>query len=121
MSEMNSSLTYRQNGDYLIPNLELREEATKPLTKYGRMRKKFLQENRSVLYNHLILSGKLQSHLVETQENAQAMVDQIVSSLAKENSVNEEMKARNQMQWLGLMNSLKAQAEETVLTELVYA
>ena len=97
MSEVNSSLTYRQNGDYLIPNLELREEETKPLTKYGRMRKKFLQENRPVLYNHLILSGKLQSHLVETQESAQTMVDRIVSSLAKENGVNEEAAWYDQM------------------------
>ena len=122
MSELQvNSLTYQRNGDYLIPNLTLGEMPTAPLTKYGRMRKKFLQEHRPILYNHLILSGKLQSHLLETQETAQNRLEQTVTEMAKVNGITESLKAENQMAWVGRMNMLRMQAEETILTELIRA
>ena len=113
-------LTYRQNGDYLIPNLEMDEQPTELIGKYGRMRKAFLKEHRKGTYNELLLTGKLDGHLLETDRLARTQVEQIVERMAKAEGVTEELKARDQMKWVGLMNSLKAQAEEIILSELVY-
>ena len=116
-----SELTYRQNGDYQIPNLTWSETSTKPLSKYGRMRKQYLQEHRPVLWNRLILSEKLYSHLREIDETAQRRLEQLMSELMKASGVTERLKETDPMQWVNLMNSLKAQAEETILTELIYS
>ena len=114
-----SEILYHQNGDYLIPNLTVEE--TKPLMKYGRMRKKYLQENHPVLYNNLLLSGQLQKHLLETEETANRRLEEMIRDMAQESGVTEELKATDQMKWVGLMNTLKAQAEEMILEELIYA
>ena len=122
MSELQAnSLTYQQSGDYLIPNLTLGEVPSQPLTKYGRMRKKFLQENRPILYNQLTLSGQLQQHLLEIQTTAQARLNQMVTEMAKTSGVTEALKAQDQMAWVGRMNMLRAQAEETILNDLIFA
>ena len=122
MSELQmNSLTYQRSGDYLIPNLTLGEMPATPLTKYGRMRKKFLQEHRPILYNQLTLSGKLQQHLLETQETAQSRINQMVSEMAKNSGVTETLKAQDEMAWVGRMNMLQMQAEETILNDLIYA
>ena len=114
-----SEIQYQQNGDYLIPSLTLGEMPQTPLTKYGRMRKQFLQEHRPILYNHLILSGKLQSHLLEIQETAQSRLEQMVNEMAKASGITEALKAENQLAWVGQMNMIRMQAEETILTELI--
>ena len=114
-------LTYRQNGDYLIPNLEMDEQPTELIGKYGRMRKAFLKEHRKGTYNELLLTGKLDEHLLETDRLARMQVEQIVEHMAKAEGVTEELKARDQMKWVGMMNSFKHSAEEIVLTELIYA
>ena len=75
------NITYHRNGDYLLPDLTLGGQPAAPLTKYGRMRMRFLQEHKPDLYSHLILSGKLYWHLVETQEAAQARIDLIVAEI----------------------------------------
>ena len=116
-----SELTYRQNGDYRIPNLTLSEAETMPLGKYGRMRKAYLQEHRPVLWNRLILSEMLYPHLREIEETAQRRLDQLMPELMKANGVTELLKETDPMKWVNLMNSLKAQAEETILTELIYS
>ena len=85
----------------LIPNLTVEE--TKPLTKYGRMRKKYLQENRPVLYNNLLLSGQLQNHLLETEETANRRLEEMIRNMAQESGVTEDLKAADQMKWVGLM------------------
>ena len=121
MSEMMNSLTYRQEGDVLLPNVSLGKMETRPLGKYGRMRKKYLQENRPVLYNSLVFSGKLQSHLLEIEETANSRLEQMMQEMAKKNGATEELKAKDQMAWVGLMNGLKNQAEEMILAELIYA
>ena len=122
MSELQmNSLTYQRSGDYLIPNLTLGEMHATPLTKYGRMRKKYLREQKPILYNHLILSGKLQQHLLEIQEAAQNRVDQMVSEMEKSSGVTEALKAQNEMDWVRQMNMLKMQAEETILAEMIFA
>ena len=114
------NITYHRNGDYLLPNLTLDDQSAAPLTKYGRMRMRFLQEHKPGLYSHLILSGKLYWHLVETQEAAQARIDRIVAEMAKNAGIDEELKARDQLAWVGAMNTIRQQAEESVLEELIY-
>ena len=118
---MKNNLTYSRSGDYLIPNLELSEQPAQSIGKYGRMRKKYLQENRQGLYNRLLLSEKLQAHLVEIDQTAHRRLEQMMPELAKEAGATEELKASDPMKWVGLMNTCKAQAEEIILTELVYS
>ena len=115
------SLTYTRSGDYLIPNIQLTESEAKPLTKYGRMRKKYLEEHRPILWNTMILSEKLYPHLREIDETANRRLEVLMNELTKKCGVTEELKASDPMKWTGLMNTLKAQAEETILTELIYA
>ena len=115
------SLTYTRSGDYLIPNIQLTESEAKPLSKYGRMRKKYLEEHRPILWNTMILSEKLYPHLREIDEAANRRLEILMSELTKKFDVTEELKATDPMKWTGLMNTLKAQAEETILAELIYA
>lgn len=116
-----SELIYKQNGDYLLPDLGLTETERKPLGKYGRMRQRYLEENRPGLYTRLILSGQLMMHLQEIEETAQNRLDNLMSRLPQEADVTEQLKAKDQMAWVGLMNNCKAQAEEIILSELIYA
>ena len=116
-----SELTYSRNGDYRIPNLRLSPQEAQPLGKYGRMRKKYLQEHRPVLWNSLILSEKLYPHLREIDRTANSRLEQMMPEMIKSAGVTEELKASDPMKWAGLMNTLKAQAEEIILTELVYS
>ena len=115
MSSMN--IEYRRNGDYLIPNIELNQPQT-PLGKYGRMRRTFLKENRPVLYNHLLLSGKLYPHLAEIDRTAKDRLDRQMEELLKQNPAPD--KTVQQMAWVQHMNALKMQAEEVIQNELIY-
>ena len=112
-----TELTYTQNGDYLIPNIELEPTEKRPLGKYGRMRRAYLQENNTLLYNHLILTGKLFPHLWEIQETATARMEQLMTELLKQNPAPD--KKTNQLAWVQHMNMLKAQAEELITSELI--
>ena len=115
-----NELTYTRSGDYWIPDLSLSQQETQPLGKYGRMRKKYLQEHRPVLWNSLILSEKLYPHLREIDETANRRLERMMPELMQSAGVTEALKASNPLKWVGLMNSLKAQAEEVILTELIY-
>ena len=116
-----NELTYTRSGDYWIPDLSLSQQENLPLGKYGRMRKAYLQEHRPVLWNSLILSEKLYPHLREIDETANSRLEQMMPGLMQSAGVTEALKASNPLKWVGLMNSLKAQAEEVILTELIYA
>lgn len=116
-----SELTYTRSGDYLIPDLSLTEQPQAPLGKYGRMRKDYLKEHRPVLWNSLLLSERLYPHLREIDEAANNRLEQMMPELMKSAGVTEALKASDPMKWVGLMNTLKAQAEETILTELVFS
>ena len=116
-----SELNYKRNGDYLLPDMGLTEAERKPLGKYGIMRQQYLEQNRPGLYTRLILSGRLMEHLQEIDETAHSRLESLMSLLTKQQGVTEELKARDQMAWVGAMNSLKNQAEEMILTELIYA
>ena len=116
---MKNNLTYSRNGDYLIPDLKLAEQPETPLGKYGRMRKTYLKEHRPILYNRLLMSEKLYPHLLEIDQTADSRLEQLMPQLAQSAGATEELKARDMMQWVGLMNSCKAQAEEILLAELI--
>lgn len=118
---MENNLTYTMNGDYQIPDLKLTEQPEKPLGKYGRMRKNYLKEHRPVLWNSLLLSEKLYPHLREIDEAANRRLEVMMPGLMKSAGVTEELKASDPIKWVGLMNALKAQAEETILAELVFS
>ena len=118
---MENNLDYMQNGDSLIPNLTLHETEPKPLGKYGRMRKKYLQEHRQVLWNSMILSETRYPHLRKIDETANRRPEQMMPELMRQNGVTEELKAKDPMMWTGLKNNLKNQAEKIILTELIHA
>ena len=115
-----NELTYTRSGDYLIPELNLTAQPQAPLGKYGRMRKNYLKEHRPVLWSSLLLSEKLYPHLREIDETANRRLEQMMPELMQSAGVTESLKASDPMKWVGLMNSLKAQAEEIILNELVY-
>ena len=115
-----SELIYRRNGDYLLPEMGLTEAEKKPLGKYGMMRRQYLEQHRPGLYTRLLLSGKLMEHLQEIETTAQNRLESLMTQLKAQNNVTEELKAKDQMKWVGLMNSLKNQAEEMILTDLIY-
>ena len=117
---MNNTLTYIQNGDYLIPNLQLTEQPETPLGKYGRMRKTYLKDHRPILYNRLLMSEKLYPHLLEIDETANSRLEQLMPQLAKDAGATEQLKASDPMRWVGLMNTCKAQAEEILMAELIH-
>ena len=117
---MMNELTYTKNGEYWIPDLTAAEQPTE-LSKYGRMRERFLKERRTITYNNLLLSGKLTAHLTEIDRAAVNRMEEIVPELAKQAGATEELKASDPMRWVGLMNTCKAQAEEIVMNELIYA
>ena len=112
--------TYRQEGDYLIPNLALPDEAEYQIGKYGRMRRSYLKKYRKILYNNYVLEGTLFKHLAEIDQACNERMEIIVSDMARQEDVTEALKAADQMEWVRRMNSIRSRAEEIVLTELVY-
>ena len=114
-------LTYRQEGDYLIPNLQVDEQPEGEIGMYGRMREKYLKEQRSGLYMQLRVKVQLRKHLLETDREAQEMEDRLVAQMKKQRGVTEQMKTDDQMRWVGEMNNIQASAREIVMHDLIYA
>lgn len=113
-------LTYRMNGDYLIPDIEMDEQTKESIGKYGRLRKKYLKEQRKGFYNSLLLTNRLTEHLLEIDRTAREQIQQIIEQMAKTEGVTEKLKAENQLSWVQQMNNIRARAEETVLNDLIY-
>ncbi len=113
--------TYRQVGDYFIPNITLPDDGEYQIGKYGRMRRSYLKEYRKILYNNYVLEGTLFKHLAEIDQACNERIENIISAMAKQEGVTEAFKATNQMEWVRYMNSIRNRAEEIILTELVYA
>ena len=118
MNTNSRNVTYSTVGDYLLPNLTL-NQPRKPLGKYGRLRRTYLMQYRPVLYNSMLLNGTLYPHLMELEQTAESRMQQMMAELLKQNPAPD--KAQNQLMWVQHMNSLKAQAEELVMTELIYS
>ena len=113
--------TYRQVGDYFIPNITLPDDGEYQIGKYGRMRRSYLKEYLKILYNNYVLEGTLFKHLAEIDQACNERIENIISAMAKQEGVTEALKATNQMEWVRYMNSIRNRAEEIILTELVYA
>ena len=115
-----TGIEYHLEGDYYIPNLVLPKQEKVTLNKYGRMRLKYLKENKKAEYSIMLMDGTLTKHLKEIQETAQKRVNQIINQLKEKSDLTEDMKDTNMLYWVGTMNAIKYQAEEIVLNELVY-
>ena len=114
-----NGMSYTLHGDYYLPDLVLREEEP-TYGKYGMLRKQFLKEHRSARYQYLLLTGKLNEHLNQTDQEAREQVEMLMKQMAEKQSVNENLKRQDQMRWVRLMNNIKVCAEEIVLTEIIY-
>ena len=114
-----NGITYVLHGDYYLPLIEVPKPA-RPIGKYGRMRLNYLKECHPIRYNSLILSGKLYDHLAEVDECCINMKQTLVAETAKRQGVTEELKARDQMAWVGMMNNIDSSVEEFILSEYVY-
>lgn len=113
-------LTYTKIGDYFYPDLTLPETKDDyPLEKYGMLRKTYLKQHHPMVYDRLLLVGQLDAHLREIDKIATEQVNQMVADLAAKEGVDEQLKASDQMRWVGLMNNFKAATEEVILQEIV--
>ena len=117
----NNGLWYELQGDYYIPCLVLDEEDSHPIGKWGRKYLRFIKEHRPVRHTTLLLSGKLNSHLVEIDNRATEMFDQLVKQLAEKEGITEQLKATDQMAWVQCMNNIRNAAEEIVIAEVIFA
>ena len=113
--------TYRQVGDYFIPNLVLPDDGNYQIGKYGCMRRSYLKEHRKILYNNYVLEGTLFKHLYEIDQACNERMEIIVSAMSEQEGVTEALKAADQMEWVRRKNNIRNRAQEIVLTELVYA
>ena len=114
-----NGMSYTLHGDYYLPDLVLREEEP-TYGKYGMLRKQFLKEHRSARYQYLLLTGKLNEHLNQTDQEAREHVETLMEQMTEKQGVTEELKAQDQMERVRLMNNIKASAEEIVLKNMIY-
>ena len=115
-----TGIEYHLEGDYYIPNLALPKQEKVTLNKYGRMRLKYLKENKNAEYSIMLMDGTLTKYLKEIQETAQKRVNQIINQLKEKSDLTEDMKDTDILYWVGTMNAIKNQAEEIVISELIY-
>lgn len=120
-------LTYHKEGDYLIPDLEYREELDSNieadqqlLTRYGLLRVAFLKEHHAGIYTGKLLKGTLLAHCLEIQRQAEERAERMTRQMMSAEGVTEELKARGHMEWVGRMNSIRNRVDEVVLGEIVY-
>lgn len=114
-------LTYRSYGDFFLPNIGIPAENMRPLGKYGRMRLHYLREEQPLLFNHLLLSGKLMTHLHSIDKACQERMELLIPQMKVSEGVTEDLKATDQMEWVCRMNSIHHRIEEMLLSELIYS
>ena len=114
-----NGLSYTLHGDYYLPDLAVNEEEP-TYGKYGMLRKQFLKEHRPARYQYLLMTGELTAHLNQVDQEARGRVESLMKQMTEKQGVTEQLKMQDQMKWVGLMNNIKACAEEIVLQELVY-
>ncbi len=121
IAELNQNgIHYTLHGDYYLPDLELPEKASASIGRYGRMRKAYLEEQRPGLYERRLLSGRLYEHLAEIDTCCAERMERMVRQMADAEGITQDLKSRDQMAWVGRMNSIRQRAEEVVLEEIVY-
>ena len=112
--------TYTLQGDYRLPNLTLPAEETRSIGVWGQRRQNYLKHNRKVLYYNLLTSGKLHSHLADTEEQAQALFSRLVKEYAEKEGVTEQLKSADQMAWVRRMNNIRERATDIVNADVVF-
>jgi hypothetical protein len=117
---MNQNLTYTEANGYLIPDIVLPEQTEYEIGRFGQMRERYLKNHRKVLFTTLLTSNKLNEHLCETDQTANARLRLITTQMAKSEGVTEQLKAENQMLWVQRMNNIRSRAEEIINDELIY-
>ena len=115
-----TGIEYRLVGDYYIPNLVLPNKKDVKLGRYGRMRARYLKENKKVEYTIMLIENTLQDHLIEIDRTANERYDLLMKQFIEKENITEELKATNQMEWVGKMNAIKNAVEEIILKELIY-
>ena len=116
-----NGLWYERQGDYYIPCLSLPEEEEQPIGLWAQRHLRYIREYRKALYNSLQLSGKLNSYLADIDQQAEAMFPRLVEQMAQRQGVTEQLKASDQMAWVGKMNNIQASATEIVNAEIIFA
>lgn len=114
-----NGLSYTLHGDYYLPDLVINEDE-QTYGKYGMLRKQFLKEHRPARYQYLLMTGKLTEHLNVVDQEAREQVEILMKQISKQLVVTEELKSKNQMEWVRKMNNIKSAAEEIVLKRIVY-
>lgn len=114
-----NDIDYILIGDYYIPDLKLPEE-NRPIGRYGRLHREYLKQEHPARYSSLILTGKLWTYLADLNEQAEERLDLIIEQMKAAEKVTEELKARNQLEWVGRMNNIRNRAEEIINSELIY-
>ena len=115
-----NGIEYVRNGDYYIPNLKA-PEGTYNIGKYGRLHSIFIKENRPCFYSMKILNGTWLAYLEEIDTSAKEMIDKLIKDMAVKQGITEELKAKDQMAWVGAMNNIRHSAEEFVLRDFIYS
>ena len=115
-----NGIPYTLHGEYYLPNIVLSSADNQPIGKWGRMYKRYLMEQRPVVYNGLVFADKLQAYLVTIDQQASERIEQLISKMAAMEGVNEALKAADQMEWVKRMNSIRNRAEEIVHAELIF-
>ena len=113
-----NGIDYTLSGDCYLPELKLPEE-TRPIRRWGRLHREYLKNSRPLLYNELLLSGRLQTILADLDEQAAERCRLIVRQMAQAEGITEEIKARDPVRWVQAMNSIRSRAEEIVKAELI--
>ena len=116
-----TGLDYILVGDYYIPAIELPEDDDRPIGKWGRMHRAYLEETNPLLLNHLILTGRLHTYLADLNEQAQERYRIIVQQVMEAEGVTEDLKRRSQWEWIKAMNSIANRAEEVIKSEMINA
>ena len=116
-----NGIHYTLHGDYYFPDLDLPDSPRQTIGRYGRMRKAYLEEHRPGLYERLLFSGKLYDHLAETDQVCRDRMERMIAQMAEAEGINEKLKASDQLGWISQMNSIRSQAEEIVLQEIIYS
>ena len=119
LHDENNGLDYVLVGDYYFPDLILAEDS-RPVGRWGRMHKRYLKEHHPVRYQVLLLSGRLNTYLADTDTQAEEQLELLTQQMAEREGVNEELKATNQMEWVQRMNSIQNRAEEVIKNELIF-
>lgn len=116
-----TDINYTLQGDYYLPDLALPSQQEEPIGIWGQRHLRYIKQNRKIHYTDLLTSDKLNSYLADVDEQAESLFFRLVKELAEKEGVTEELKAHDQMEWVGRMNNIRACAKEIVLQDIIYS